>query len=77
MLLIVFSPCGAQSTIPSVGAANLLAQPFLSRETMEEAEGLILTVLPEEIVGEEGLMLALLPPELIGDAEDQGQALQR
>ncbi|MCC6065240.1 MAG: hypothetical protein LM576_04600 [Thermofilum sp.] len=45
---------------------------------MEEAEGLILTILPpEEIVGEEGLMLALLPPELIGDAEDQGQALQR
>jgi len=44
---------------------------------MEEAEGLILTVLPEEIVGEEGLMLALLPPELIGDTEDQGQAPQR
>jgi hypothetical protein len=43
----------------------------------ETAEGLILTILPEEIVGEEGLMLALLPPELIGDAEDQGQALQR
>jgi len=44
---------------------------------MEEAEGLILTVLPEEIVEEEGLMLTLLPPELTGDAEDQGQALQR
>jgi hypothetical protein len=43
----------------------------------ETAEGFILTVLPEEIVGEEGLMLTLLPPELIGDAEDQGQALQR
>jgi len=61
-----------------VDAANLLVQPFLSQETMEEtAEGLILTILPEEIAGEEGLMLALLPPELIGDAEDQGQALQR
>jgi hypothetical protein len=44
---------------------------------MEEAEGLILTILPEEIVGEEGLMLTLLPPELIWDAEEQGQALQR
>jgi len=41
---------------------------------MEEVEGCMLAVLPEEV--DEELMLALLPPELVEDAEAQGQALQ-